>query len=170
MSCIHFLFDPNKRLMTSFLLFYCYIYNFHRVLNACFQIYSQTLFAIVERWYAEKFPESEFVKDTKTLKVSLLPEFRLNPLRLSFRTAYVILTMSVAMLFPYFNEVIAFAGSIIFWPLTIYFPVEMYFVQKKVVPWSGQWIALRIYTIFCLLVTIFTLAGSIQGLIAKRFV
>ncbi|KAI3717943.1 hypothetical protein L1987_69886 [Smallanthus sonchifolius] len=145
--------------------------------NACivlhlvggYQIYSQTLFVIVERWYAEKFPESTFAKDTRSLKVSLLPEFRLNPLRLCFRTAYVILTMAVAMLFPYFNEVVAFAGSVIFWPLTIYFPVEMYFVQKKVVPWSGKWIALRVYTIFCLLVTIYTLAGSIEGLIAKRF-
>ncbi|GJW67119.1 probable amino acid permease 7 isoform X2 [Tanacetum coccineum] len=145
--------------------------------NACivlhlvggYQIYSQTLFAIVERWYAEKFPESEFARDIQSLKVSLFPEFRINPLRLCFRTTYVIFTMGVAMLFPYFNEVVAFAGSIIFWPLTIYFPVEMYFVQKKIVPWSGKWILLRIYSTFCLFVTTFTLAGSIQGLIAKRF-
>ncbi|KAK1435572.1 hypothetical protein QVD17_01338 [Tagetes erecta] len=145
--------------------------------NACivlhlvggYQIYSQTLFAIVERWYAEKFPESTFAKDIRSMKVSSLPEFKLNPLRLCFRSAYVVLTMAVGMLFPYFNEVVAFAGSVIFWPLTIYFPVEMYFVQKKVVPWSGKWIMLRVYTIFCLFVSIFTLAGSIQGLIAKRF-
>ncbi|KAJ0547937.1 putative amino acid transporter, transmembrane domain-containing protein [Helianthus annuus] len=145
--------------------------------NACivlhlvggYQIYSQTLFAIVERWYAEKFPQSAFAKDVTSLKVSLLPEFRINPLRLCFRTTYVVLTMAVGMLFPYFNEVVAFAGSVIFWPLTIYFPVEMYFVQKKVVPWSGKWIVLRIYTAFCLFVTVFTLAGSIEGLIAKRF-
>ncbi|XP_076908495.1 putative amino acid permease 7 [Bidens hawaiensis] len=144
--------------------------------NACivlhlvggYQIYSQTLFAIVERWYAKEFPESVFVKDIRIVKVSL-PEFRLNPLRLCFRTAYVVLTMTVGMLFPYFNEVLAFSGSIIFWPLTIYFPVEMYFVQKKVVPWSGKWIALRIYSIFCLLAIIFTLVGSIEGLLAKRF-
>ncbi|XP_076934804.1 putative amino acid permease 7 [Bidens hawaiensis] len=145
--------------------------------NACivlhlvggYQVYSQTLFAIVERWYVEKFPESTFAKDTQSMKVSPLPEFKLNPLRLCLRTTYVILTMSVGMLFPYLNEVLAFAGSIIFWPLTIYFPVEMYFTQKKVVPWSGKWIILRIYTIICLLVTIFTLVGSIEGLIAKRF-
>ncbi|KAL8256504.1 hypothetical protein R6Q59_031571 [Mikania micrantha] len=145
--------------------------------NACivlhlvggYQVYSQTLFAIVERWYAKKFPESLFTKDIQSVKLSLLPEFRLNPLRLCFRTTYVVLTMAVGMLFPYFNEVIAFAGSIIFWPLTIYFPVEMYFVQKKVVPWSAKWVVLRVYAIICLLVTIFTLAGSMEGLIAKRF-
>ncbi|KVH99218.1 hypothetical protein Ccrd_022559 [Cynara cardunculus var. scolymus] len=133
------------------------------------QIYSQTLFAIVERWYAEKFPESVLTRDVGSLKVLLLPEFRVNPLRLCFRTTYVVLTMAVGMLFPYFNEVVAFAGSIIFWPLTIYFPVEMYFVQKKIVPWTGKWIVLRVYSTFCLLVTIYVLSGSIEGLIAKRF-
>ncbi|XP_076888061.1 putative amino acid permease 7 [Bidens hawaiensis] len=145
--------------------------------NACivlhlvggYQVYTQTIFAIVERWYAENFPESVFAKDIRSVKVSLIPEFRLNPLRLCFRTTYVVLTMAVGMLFPYFNEVLAFAGSIIFWPLTIYFPVEMYFVQKKVVPWSGKWIILRICTTSCLLVAIFSLVGSIVGLITKRF-
>ncbi|KAI3673915.1 hypothetical protein L6452_40046 [Arctium lappa] len=145
--------------------------------NACivlhlvggYQIYSQTLFAIVERWYAEKFPESVLTRDVGSLKVLLLPEFRVNPLRLCFRTTYVVLTMAVGMLFPYFNEVVAFAGSIIFWPLTIYFPVEMYFVQKKIVPWTGKWIVLRIYSTFCLLVAIYVLSGSIEGIFAKRF-
>ncbi|XP_076934099.1 putative amino acid permease 7 [Bidens hawaiensis] len=145
--------------------------------NACivlhlvggYQVYTQTIFAIVERWYAENFPESTFAKDTQSMKLSSLPEFKLNPLRLCFRTTYVVLTMAVGMLFPYFNEVLAFAGSIIFWPLTIYFPVEMYFVQKKVVPWSRKWIILRICTTLCLLVTIFSLVGSIEGLITKRF-
>ncbi|GJY71042.1 probable amino acid permease 7 isoform X1 [Tanacetum coccineum] len=145
--------------------------------NACivlhlvggYQIYSQTLYAIAERWYAEKFPESLLLTDIQNLKVSLLPEFRVNSLRLCFRTTYVIFTMSVAMLFPYFNEVLAFAGSITFWPLTIYFPVEMYFVFKKIKRWSGKWILLRIYSTFSLIVSVFNLVGSLEGLIAKRF-
>ncbi|KAI3688454.1 hypothetical protein L2E82_46047 [Cichorium intybus] len=145
--------------------------------NACivlhlvggYQIFSQTLFAIVERWYVEKFPESIFTWDVGSLNFLLLPEFRVNPLRLCFRTSYVVLTMAVALLFPYFNQVLAFSGSIFFWPLTIYFPVEMYFVHKRLVPWTRKWILLRIYSFFCLLVTIFTLSGSLQGLIAKRF-
>ncbi|KAK9072223.1 hypothetical protein SSX86_008655 [Deinandra increscens subsp. villosa] len=145
--------------------------------NACivlhlvggYQIYSQTLFALVERWYTEQYPESILTGDIQNLKVSLWPEFRLNPLRLCFRTSYVVLTVGVGMLFPYFNEVLAFAGSIIFWPLTIYFPVEMYFVHKKVVPWTSKWIVLRLYSCFCLFVTFFTLVGSLQGLVAKRF-
>ncbi|KAM0044265.1 putative amino acid transporter, transmembrane domain-containing protein [Helianthus debilis subsp. tardiflorus] len=145
--------------------------------NACivlhlvggYQIYSQTLFALVERWYTDKYPESILTRDIPNIKVSFWPEFRLTRLRLCFRTTYVVLTVAVAVLFPYFNEVLAFSGSIIFWPLTIYFPVEMYFVHKKVVPWSGKWIVLRLYSSFCLFVTVFTLVGSLQGLVAKRF-
>nr|GEW40604.1 probable amino acid permease 7 isoform X1 [Tanacetum cinerariifolium] len=60
--------------------------------NACvflhlvggYQIFSQTLYAIVERWYAENYPER----------------------------------------------------SVTFWPLVVYFPVEMYFVQKNIAPWT----------------------------------
>ncbi|KAL7593103.1 hypothetical protein Lser_V15G35528 [Lactuca serriola] len=139
--------------------------------NACvflhliggYQIFCQTLYAIVERWYAEKYAGSEFMSDFEIL------EIRLNPVRLCFRTSYVVLTTSIAMVFPYFNEVVAFAGSVTFWPLVVYFPIEMYFVHKKIVSWTFKWVLLRIFTIVCLFVSIFALIGSIQGLIAKRF-
>uniref|UniRef100_A0A2N9JA50 Amino acid transporter transmembrane domain-containing protein n=1 Tax=Fagus sylvatica TaxID=28930 RepID=A0A2N9JA50_FAGSY len=57
--------------------------------NACivlhlvggYQVYSQPLFANVERWFVEKFPSSRFVNDNHTLKLPLLPEIRLNLLR-----------------------------------------------------------------------------------------
>nr|XP_043619477.1 probable amino acid permease 7 [Erigeron canadensis] len=139
--------------------------------NACvflhlvggYQIFSQTLYAIVERWYAEKYPESEFTSDFHIL------ELRLNPLRICFRTSYVILTTAIGILFPYFNEAVAFAGSVTFWPLVIYFPVEMYLVMKNIVPWTGKWVLLRIFTTVCLFVALFALIGSIQGIVAKRF-
>ncbi|KAL8256503.1 hypothetical protein R6Q59_031570 [Mikania micrantha] len=145
--------------------------------NACivlhlvggYQIYSQTLFALVERWYTEKHPDSILTRDIQHLNVLLWPGFRLNHLKLWFRTSYVVLTVAVGMLFPYFNEVLAFSGSIIFWPLTIYFPVEMYFARKNVVSWTRKWIVLRLYSSFCLIVSVFTLVGSLQGLVAKRF-
>nr|GEW60665.1 probable amino acid permease 7 isoform X2 [Tanacetum cinerariifolium] len=49
--------------------------------NACivlhlvggYQKYSQTLYAIAKRWYAEKFPESLLLTDIHNLKVLLLP-------------------------------------------------------------------------------------------------
>ncbi|XP_076882579.1 putative amino acid permease 7 [Bidens hawaiensis] len=139
--------------------------------NACvflhliggYQLFSQVLFGLVERTYAERYPESEFIKDFHTW------EIRMNPMRLCFRTLYVVLTTSLGMLFPYFNEVVAFAGSVTFWPLVVYFPVEMYIVHKKVVPWSVKWCFLRVFTIVCFFVAIFAFVGSVQGIIAKRF-
>ncbi|GJV17728.1 probable amino acid permease 7 isoform X1 [Tanacetum coccineum] len=128
-----------------------------------YQIFSQTLYGIVERWYAERYPESEFIHEFHIL------EIKLSPLRLCFRTSYVILTTALGMLFPYFNEVVAFAGSLTFWPLVVYFPVEMYFVQKKIASWTRKWILLRIFTILCFFVTLFAFVGSVQGIIAKRF-
>lgn len=136
----------------------------YRYAFACYcQIFSQTLYALVERSYAERYPESEFIKDFDIWKI------RMNPLRLCFRTSYVAITTSIGMLFPYFNEVVAFAGSVTFWPLVVYFPVEMYIVRKKVVRWTFKWVLLRIFTIICLFVAIFALVGSVQGIIAKRF-
>ncbi|KAL8205751.1 hypothetical protein R6Q57_009302 [Mikania cordata] len=139
--------------------------------NACvflhlvggYQIFSQTLYALAERSYAERYPESNIIKDFK------IWEIRMNPMRLCFRTSYVVLTTSIGMAFPYFNEVVAFAGSVTFWPLVVYFPVEMYIVHKRVVPWTIKWVLLRIFTIVCLFVAIFAFIGSVQGIIAKRF-
>jgi hypothetical protein len=72
------------------------------------------------------------------------------------------------VIFPYFNQVIGVMGGLTFWPLTIYFPVEMYFKQRKIEAWTTKWIMLRAYTMFCLLVTAFALIGSIEGLISAK--
>ncbi|KAK3009638.1 hypothetical protein RJ639_015177 [Escallonia herrerae] len=83
--------------------------------NACivlhlvggYQVYSQPLFAVVEKWFAEKFPNSRFVNNSVMLKLPLLPALRLNLLRLCFRTAYVASTTAIAIIFPYFNQAIS---------------------------------------------------------------
>ncbi|XP_050246126.1 probable amino acid permease 7 isoform X4 [Quercus robur] len=144
--------------------------------NACivlhllggYQVYSQPLFANVERWFADKFPSSGFVNDNYTLKLPLLPEIRLNLLRLCFRSIYVVSTTAIAMLFPYFNQVLGVLGGLNFWPLSIYFPVEMYFKQMNIEAWTTKWILLRTFSMFCLLVTLFSLIGSIEGLITAK--
>ncbi|KAF7145225.1 hypothetical protein RHSIM_Rhsim04G0008800 [Rhododendron simsii] len=144
--------------------------------NACivlhlvggYQVYSQPVFAVVEKWLAWKYPNSGFVNDEYTLKLPLLPTFRLNLLRLCFRTTYVLSTTGIAMIFPYFNEVLGVIGALNFWPLSIYFPVEMYFVQRKIGAWTTKWVVLRIFSVFCLLVTMFALVGSIEGVITAK--
>uniref|UniRef100_A0A5B7AZ72 Putative amino acid permease 7 isoform X1 n=1 Tax=Davidia involucrata TaxID=16924 RepID=A0A5B7AZ72_DAVIN len=144
--------------------------------NACivlhlvggYQVYSQPVFASVERWFAEKFPDSGFVNNFYAFKLPLLPAFQLNPFRLCFRTAYVISTTGLAMIFPYFNQVLGVLGALNFWPLTIYFPVEMYFVQRKIGAWTRKWIVFQTFSIVCLLVSIVALIGSIEGLVSAK--
>lgn len=123
----------------------------------------------MERWFAEKFPNSVFVTENYALKLLALPTTRLNLLRLCFRTSYVAFTTGIAIIFPYFNQVVAVAGALTFWPLVIYFPVEMYIAQKNIRAWTRKWVVLRVYSVICLLVASFALVGSLEGLISAKF-
>ncbi|XP_015881606.1 probable amino acid permease 7 isoform X2 [Ziziphus jujuba] len=144
--------------------------------NACialhlvggYQIYCQPIFAVAERWCSQKFPNSAFVNNFYTIKLPLLPGFQLSPFRLCFRTVYVLSTTGIAMLFPYFNLVLGVLGALNFWPMAIYFPVEMYIVQKKIGAWTRKWTVLRIFSFICFLVTVVGLVGSIQGLVSAK--
>ncbi|CAI9787827.1 unnamed protein product [Fraxinus pennsylvanica] len=74
--------------------------------NACvflhlvggYQVFSQPLFAITERWIIKKFPNCRTLHEDYNPK--LIPGLRLNLLRLCFRTAYVAFTTGFAILFP----------------------------------------------------------------------
>ncbi|KAH6767915.1 amino acid permease 7 [Perilla frutescens var. frutescens] len=141
--------------------------------NACvvvhlvggYQVFTQPLYASFEGWFARNFPDSVFVHG----EVKEIPILRLNLLRLCFRTAYVALTTGFAVVFPYFNQVVGVAGSVNFWPVVVYFPVEMYLVQKNIGPWTSTSIVLRLYCLVTLIVMVFALIGSVKGLIAARF-
>ncbi|XP_052207861.1 probable amino acid permease 7 isoform X2 [Diospyros lotus] len=144
--------------------------------NACvvlhlfggYQVFSQPVFQFVEAWISKKFPDSRFVNDVYALKLPFLPGFELSPLRLCFRTSYVVSTTVVAVIFPYFNQVLGVLGALNFWPLTIHFPVEMYFVQKKIGAWTRKWLLLKTVSFACLLVSILALVGSLEGLISAK--
>ncbi|KAG9448802.1 hypothetical protein H6P81_008767 [Aristolochia fimbriata] len=144
--------------------------------NACvivhlvggYQVYSQPVFAVAEKRLSQKYPNSGFVNNIYTLRAPFLPACKLNLLRLCFRTAYVVSTTALAMTFPYFNEVMGVFGALNFWPLTIYFPVEMYFVQRNIAPWTRKWIGLQIFSMACLLATAVALAGSLEGIVRAK--
>ncbi|KAI8008865.1 putative amino acid permease 7 [Camellia lanceoleosa] len=101
--------------------------------NACvvlhlvggYQVYSQPLFVEAKRWITKKLPDNEFLNNVYTIKIPMLPVFKLNLLRLCFRTTYVASTTGIALLFPYFNDVLGVLGALNFWPLAIYFPMEI---------------------------------------------
>lgn len=145
--------------------------------NACivlhliggYQVYSQPVFATVEKWFSEQFPQSPFVHKHYAIKLPMLPALSINLQRVCFRTAYVTSTTTIALLFPYFNQVIGVLGAIQFWPTSIYFPVEMCLRKNNLGAWTGKWILLRSFSIVCLILSIFALVGSIEGLIAARF-
>ncbi|WJX37366.1 hypothetical protein P8452_25134 [Trifolium repens] len=133
-----------------------------------YQIYSQPIYSTADRWFSRKYPNSGFVNDFHKVKLPLLPAFQINLFRFCFRTTYVISTTGLAILFPYFNLVLGVLGAINFWPLAIYFPVEMYFVQKKVGAWTRKWIVLRIFSFACFLVTMVGFIGSFEGIISEK--
>lgn len=145
-----------------------FLYFLYR-LEYALQVFSQPIFAEVERWFARKFPDSKFVHKNHTLKpLSMLP-FSLNFMRLFFRTAYVAIMTGIAVLFPYFNQVVGVSGAITFWPIVVYFPVEMYLTQKRIESWKSKAIMLRVFTMVCLVVILYAFVGSIRGVIVARF-
>jgi len=106
-------------------------------LVGAYQVYCQPLFAFVEKWAAQRWPDSAYV--TGEVEVPLpTRRCKVNLFRATWRTAFVVATTVVSMLLPFFNDVVGFLGALGFWPLTVYFPVEMYVVQKKVPRWSPR--------------------------------
>ncbi|KAK4767774.1 hypothetical protein SAY87_002915 [Trapa incisa] len=144
--------------------------------NACvvlhlvggYQIFSQPVFGTVERWASSKYPNSRFLNESYSLRLPFLSELRVNLFRICFRTVYVISTTAIAMLFPYFNSVLGVLGGLNFWPITIYFPIEMYLRQKKVRAWTRDWILLQLFSCFCLLVSVVGFIGSLEELVVAK--
>ncbi|KAA8531141.1 hypothetical protein F0562_005850 [Nyssa sinensis] len=134
-------------------------------LVGAYQVYCQPLFAFIEKWAAARWPESDFI--TKEIKIPILGchPYNLNLFRLVWRTAFVILTTVISMLLPFFNDVVGILGAFGFWPLTVYFPIEMYIAQKKIPKWSTRWICLQMLSIACLIISIAAATGSIAGVV-----
>ncbi|KAL8110293.1 amino acid permease 3-like [Apium graveolens] len=135
-------------------------------LVGAYQVYCQPLFAFVEKHAAKTFPKSNFIN--KEYNIPLPAGFRpykLNLFRLVWRTIFVIITTIISMLMPFFNDVVGILGAFGFWPLTVYFPVEMYIVQKKIPKWSSRWISLQILSGACLIISIAAAAGSFAGVV-----
>ena len=128
-------------------------------LVGAYQVFCQPLFAFVEKWAAARWPDSAFI--ARELRVG---PFAISVFRLTWRTAFVCLTTVVSMLLPFFGDVVGLLGAVAFWPLTVYFPVEMYVVQKKVPKWSTKWVCLQMLSLGCLAISLAAAAGSIAGI------
>lgn len=126
------------------------------------QIACQPIYAFVESWSFKKWPHNEFI----TREYSIIDGcYSFSFFRLVWRTLYVIVATIVAMLFPFFNHFVGLLGAITFWPITVYFPIEMYIAQKKVTRFSRAWYGLQILSLFCLIVSLLAAVGSVHGLV-----
>ncbi|TKY51056.1 Amino acid permease 6 [Spatholobus suberectus] len=134
-------------------------------LVGAYQVFSQPIFLLVETWCAKRWPQSNFMAKEYRVEIPLVGTYRVNAFRVIWRTAYVIFTAVIAMILPFFNSILGLLGAISFWPLSVYFPTEMYLVQAKVPKCSMIWIGVKLLSGFCLIVTLIAAAGSIEGII-----
>ncbi|XP_068640094.1 amino acid permease 4-like [Aristolochia californica] len=133
-------------------------------LIGAYQVFCQPLFAFIEKWSAHKWPRSEFI--SRQYEISFYGfKYKINLFRLIWRTAFVILTTVISMLLPFFNDVVGILGAFGFWPLTVYFPIEIYISQKKIVKWRSRWVGLQLLSFACLIVSVAAGCGSIAGVV-----
>ncbi|CAK7344763.1 unnamed protein product [Dovyalis caffra] len=133
-----------------------------------YQVFAQTIFAINEKWLAAtcQAPASFFNKIyTIRFQCKQNYSFQFTPSRLLLRTGFVVFTTLVAMLFPFFNAILGLLGSISFWPLTVYFPLNMYMVQAKIKRGNSTWIMFQVLSLLCLMVTLVSAVGSVADIL-----
>ncbi|CAH9065702.1 unnamed protein product [Cuscuta epithymum] len=133
-------------------------------LIGAYQVFCQPIFGFVESRCHRRWGTSGFVMTEHLIRIPLLGTFPLNWFRLVWRTSYVIVTALIAMIFPFFNDFLGLIGAASFYPLTVYFPIEMYIAQTKIPKWSFTWVWLKILSWACLVISLMAAAGSIQGL------
>nr|XP_027186652.1 amino acid permease 6-like [Cicer arietinum] len=136
-------------------------------LVGAYQVFAQPIFSLVESWGSKRWPESKLMTKEYYVKIPLVGIWRMNMFRLIWRTLYVIFTTLFAMIFPFFNSIVGLVGAMSFFPLSVYFPTEMYLVQSKVTKYSPMWIGMKSLSGFCLIVTLVAAVGSIEGIISE---
>lgn len=67
------------------------------------------------------------------------------------------------MVIPFFNSVLGILGAVGFWPLTVYYPIEMYIRQVKVSR-RKYWL-LQALSLFTLIISLAGLIGGVAGII-----
>ncbi|WVY91606.1 hypothetical protein V8G54_037120 [Vigna mungo] len=134
-------------------------------LVGAYQVDCQPLFQIIEKLAAKKFPDSNFITKEFEVPIPGCKPFKLKLFRLVWRTFFVICCTFIAMLLPFFTDIIGLIGAIAFWPLTVYFPVEMYIGQTEVPKWSTKWKCLKMLSATCFVLTMIAAVGSTAGLL-----
>uniref|UniRef100_A0A5B6YZW2 Putative amino acid permease 6 n=1 Tax=Davidia involucrata TaxID=16924 RepID=A0A5B6YZW2_DAVIN len=133
-------------------------------LIGAYQVFCQPIFGFVEARCHERWPESKFITTEHAVDIPFYGVYCFNFFRLVWRTVYVMVTAVIAMIFPFFNDFVGLIGAASFYPLTVYFPIEMHIARSKIPKFSFTWIWLKILSWACLVVSLVAAAGSLQGL------
>ncbi|XP_058773917.1 amino acid permease 6-like [Vicia villosa] len=146
--------------------------NFFIIIHlvGAYQVFAQPVFSAVESWGSKRCPRSMFMTEEYNVRIPLVGTWRMNMFRLIWRTIYVIITTLVAIIFPFFNSIVGLLGAITFFPLTVYFPIEMYLTQANVAKYSSKWIGMELISGFCLIVSLVAAVGSIQGIVSELMI
>ncbi|CAI8604794.1 unnamed protein product [Vicia faba] len=136
-------------------------------LVGAYQLFSQTIYSAVESWSSKRWPQSKLITKEYPVRIVLVGTWRMNVFKLIWRTVYVIIITLIAIIFPFFNNVTGLMGALSFFPLTVYFPIEMYLKRAKVPKYSLIWIAMKVLSGFCLIVSLVAAVGSVEGIISN---
>ena len=94
------------------------------------QVVVQPIFSAVETCASQRWPSSSFVNGKYPFRIGKM-KFSLSFFRLVWRSIFVVLVTILGMTMPFSNERLTLLGSTGFYPLTIYFPVEMDIAKRR---------------------------------------
>ncbi|KAI5064905.1 hypothetical protein GOP47_0019600 [Adiantum capillus-veneris] len=134
-------------------------------LIGAYQVFCQPLFAFVEAWAVQKWPKSDLINHEYKIFLPFSKPFKINLFNVLWRATFVVFTTIVAMLLPFFNDIVGLLGALAFWPLTVYYPISMHIAQHHLKKWTGKWIALQGLNVGCFLVSFAAGLGSIAGIV-----
>ncbi|CAJ1973925.1 unnamed protein product [Sphenostylis stenocarpa] len=128
-----------------------------------YQVMAQPLFRVIEMGANMAWPRSDFINKDYRIKMGSL-KCNVNLFRLIYRTIYVVLASVLAMVMPFFNDFLGFLGAAGFWPLIVFFPVQMHIAQKQIKRLSFKWSMLQLLSFLCFLMSVVAAVGSIRGI------
>ncbi|EHA8591815.1 putative Amino acid permease 1 [Cocos nucifera] len=134
-------------------------------LVGAYQVFSQPIYAAVEKLIAERCPNNKMLTYEHRVTSNGHLACSVNMFRLIWRTIFVVISTLLAILMPFFNDVLAFLGAVGFWPLTVYFPIMMYISQKNIARFTPKWMLLQSISFLCFLVSLAAACASIEGVI-----
>ncbi|KAL4358953.1 hypothetical protein AHAS_Ahas08G0028900 [Arachis hypogaea] len=128
-----------------------------------YQVLIQPFYHIVELLVSQRWPSSNFINKEYFVGIGKI-QFSINLFRLIWRTMFVVVASVLAMAMPFFNNMLALLGAIGFWPLAVYFPIQMIIVKRNIRKGTMPWIGLQSLSLVCMIVSIAAACAAIHGL------